>query len=94
MPFLEIESQRLLICPSQPESALDDMKSLRRFGAGGMGEVWKALDPRLDRIVAIKVSKTEFSKRFERGAKAIMREWSPTRYNCFCSDSLHWPVLK
>jgi len=31
-----------------------------------MGEVWKARDTRLDRTVAVKVSKTEFSERFER----------------------------
>ena len=36
-----------------------------------MGEVWKARDTRLDRTVAIKVSKEQFSQRFEQEARAI-----------------------
>jgi serine/threonine protein kinase len=36
-----------------------------------MGEVWKARDTRLERIVAIKTSKLEFSERFEREARAV-----------------------
>ena len=41
------------------------------IGAGGMGEVWKARDTRLNRIVAIKVSKEQFTERFEREARAV-----------------------
>jgi serine/threonine protein kinase len=36
-----------------------------------MGEVWKARDTRLDRMVAIKTSKVEFNDRFEREARAV-----------------------
>ena len=44
---------------------------LTQIGAGGMGEVWKARDPRVDRLVALKVSKAEFTERFAREARAI-----------------------
>lgn len=44
---------------------------LAPIGAGGMGEVWKARDTRLNRMVAIKQLKGDQSERFELEARAI-----------------------
>jgi eukaryotic-like serine/threonine-protein kinase len=55
----------------QPGSKLGPYEILSAIGKGGMGEVWKACDPRLGRDVAIKVSAQQFTDRFEREARAI-----------------------
>ena len=54
-----------------PGTKLGPYDIIERLGAGGMGEVYKARDTRLSRLVAIKVSSERFTERFEREARAV-----------------------
>src|SRR5262245_2033873 len=57
--------------PLTPHTYLGPYEILSLIGEGGMGEVWKARDPRLDRVVAIKRLKEEHNARFQQEARAI-----------------------
>ncbi len=63
--------------PLKPGTRLGPYQVQAPLGAGGMGEVYKATDTRLDRLVAIKVLPShvaddpELRQRFEREARAI-----------------------
>src|SRR5689334_22947008 len=59
------------IMPLTVGDKLGPYEILGLIGAGGMGEVHKARDTRLDRIVAVKVSREQFSDRFEREARSV-----------------------
>ena len=54
-----------------PGSTVGPYEVVASVGKGGMGEVYRARDTRLDRDVAIKISTTEFSERFTREARSI-----------------------
>src|SRR5262250_605079 len=63
--------------PLAPGTHLGPYEISAPLGAGGMGEVYRARDTRLERTVAIKILPTQFSadpvrrQRFEREAKTI-----------------------
>ena len=57
--------------PLAPGTCLGPYEILAPIAAGGMGEVWKARDTRLNRIVAIKCLKPESAARFQQEARAI-----------------------
>ncbi|MBN2320991.1 MAG: protein kinase [Acidobacteria bacterium] len=57
--------------PLSPGSKLGPYEIISAIGSGGMGDVWKARDTRLGRIVAIKKVKEQHSERFKQEARSI-----------------------
>ena len=80
----------------KPGAKLGPYEILCRLGEGRMGQVWKARDSRLDRIVALKASAGKFSPRFEGEARAIAALNHPhicTLYNVV-PDTCLWSTWK
>src|SRR5213594_3411875 len=74
--------------PLQPSDKLGPYEILAPIGAGGMGDVYKANDTRLDRTVAIKASRTECSARFEREA----RDEAALNHSNICTSTMSGPI--
>jgi Tol biopolymer transport system component/predicted Ser/Thr protein kinase len=86
-----------------PGRRLGPYEILSGIGAGGMGEVYKARDTRLDRIVAIKVlpthlaDKPDLRERFEREARTIASLNHPhicTLYDTGRQDGIDYLVME
>jgi serine/threonine-protein kinase len=89
--------------PILPGRRLGPYEIISAIGAGGMGEVYKARDTRLDRIVAIKVlpahlaDRAELRERFEREAKTIASLNHPhicTLYDTGHQDEINYLVME
>ncbi len=86
-----------------PGFRLGPYEILSAVGAGGMGEVYKARDTRLDRTVAVKVlparlsENPEFRQRFEREAKTISQLSHPhicTLHDVGNQDGVEYLVME
>ncbi len=89
--------------PLSPGSKLGPYEILAPLGAGGMGEVYKARDTRLDRVVAIKVllsskvADAEHQRRFVQEAKAASALDHPNivvLYDIACDDGIDFMVME
>lgn len=72
-PWAAAAAAQLIDAPAslQPSQSLGPYRIESFIAAGGMGEVYRATDTRLNREVAIKVCGERFSDRFEREARLV-----------------------
>jgi eukaryotic-like serine/threonine-protein kinase len=81
----------------QMGSRLGPYEILSALGAGGMGEVYRARDTRLNREVAIKILPEFFAAdadriaRFQREAHVLASLNHPHIPGCVCGDSIRRP---
>ncbi len=89
--------------PLESGTTLGPYEIVSAIGAGGMGEVYKATDTRLDRTVAIKVlpehvaADPDLKQRFEREAKTISSLNHPhicTLYDIGSQDGIDFLVME
>lgn len=94
---------RATLMPLTPGTRLGPYEINAPLGAGGMGEVYRAADTRLDRTVAIKVlpghlsESAEAKERFEREARAISGLNHPhicTLYDIGHQDGIDYLVME
>ena len=87
----------------KPGTRLGPYEILAQLGAGGMGEVYKARDTRLDRFVAIKIlpehlaDNPDLRERFEREARSIAKLNHPhicTLYDIGRQDGTNFLVME
>ncbi len=87
----------------QPGTRLGPYEIVAPLGAGGMGEVWKGRDTRLERDVAIKIlppgfaADEQFRARFDREAKTISSLNHPnicTLFDVGHEDDVHYLVME
>ena len=89
--------------PLSTGDKLGPYEILSPLGAGGMGEVYKARDTRLDRFVAVKVLPEHIAKRedlrvrFEREARAVASLNHPnicTLFDIGSQDGISYMVME
>src|SRR5581483_11865923 len=61
----------------QPGMRVGPYELISLAGSGAMGVVWRARDTRLDRIVAIKFAREQFSERVQTEARCIAKVSHP-----------------